>query len=167
MKIHLWTIKNHIWSVLFFLEISDSFKSMLGWIKLFPIIGFFGCDIHQCPNIGITPSSSLSLSLCISPLFFSSPLMQPNPGWRQTCAACVRVRVFVCKEYLFAFSASVHYFSFLSLSVIGWTETSQWVLKTQSQGLNLVFNAWLQRCHLSCDCSRRPQNFISNNILMD
>lgn len=55
-----------------------------------------------------------------------------------------------------SFLGPVHYFSFLSLSVIGWTEVQRWALKTVSQGLNLVFNAWLQRCHLSSNCSRHP-----------
>lgn len=55
-----------------------------------------------------------------------------------------------------SFLGPVHYFSFLSLSVIGWTEVHRWALKTVSQGLNLVFNAWLQRCHLSSNCSRLP-----------
>lgn len=87
--------------------------------------------------------------------FFKCSLI-PSMNW---CSLCVRgknLSLFCLFFFPPPSPGPVHYFSFLSLSVIGWTEVHRWALKTVSQGLNLVFNAWLQRCHLSSNCSRHP-----------
>lgn len=91
-----------------------------------------------------------------SPLFFFKCSLILSVNW---CSLCVRGEKNLSLSAFFfpsSFLGPVHYFSFLSLSVIGWTEVHRWALKTVSQGLNLVFNAWLQRCHLSSNCSRLP-----------
>lgn len=102
-----------------------------------------------------------SLSFPIPHFLFFFPFFKcsliPSMNW---CSLCVRGEKNLSLFLPFFFPSSspgpVHYFSFLSLSVIGWTEVHRWALKTVSQGLNLVFNAWLQRCHLSSNCSRHP-----------
>lgn len=108
---------------------------------------------HFYRAAGPSQSSPISPFLFFFPFFKCSLI--PSVNW---CSLCVRGENL--SLFLPFFSSSspgpVHYFSFLSLSVIGWTEVHRWALKTVSQGLNLVFNAWLQRCHLSSNCSRHP-----------